>query len=412
MVKEIWTKTNGLCKEDPISRNRILDKNMAAKKEYEKNKVGVYKKVEKKIDIDKLKDMNNKITGISENKNNRYIHTLVDTNSKNGINFNNNLSAKQKEINFKDYTCYAPIHWDEYVGKCDGDKIISKVQNLEIKEGLKKMNNYYDVKCKEECLNDKKCNGFSTIENKCTKYYGNIISGDNDNKHYCKVKPEIYKYDNYDQIDKLYKTQLNSNNKIITDLNNKLDIDKKKIVDVANEYMEESMKNINNDIKNNEKGYENNLELKNKYFHTLFNFHKEQTKKNNIDKKSTGVIDDIYHLNKNNLSKNNKIIKNIDQHLDTVNRQGSIILQAILKRDKLEIFLKLLVLYLVIFILLLFFKKINIIRDNNIIRYIMFFITILMGGLVFVRFTNSHNRSKYNYQNKVFKHKDVEINNK
>ena len=43
------------------------------------------------------------------------------------------------------------------------------------------------------------------------------------------------------------------------------------------------------------------------------------------------------------------------------------------------------------------------IKNKDTITYILFILTVLLTGLVFLRFVNSKNRSKYNYQNKNFK---------
>lgn len=413
MVEEIWTKTPGMCKEDPISRERYINDNKKYKKMVESKKIGIYKKdgynkkmtPEKQIEIFKkmYKGTTGKYTGISRGKNKNYLHNGIQIDNQNGINFTNNFSSmNNKKINFNEFTCYAPVPWEEYIGNCNGENIKKEVINIEEKKKTL-FSNHYDQSCKEECLKDEKCQAYGTTGIKCTKYYGNIIGGDNQKGNYCKVKPSVYKYKNYEEIDNLYKKKMDTNKKIVKELNNKLEIDKNLITDKKQNYVMNSIENITDGIEN-DKINKQNLKLQTNYFTTLFNFHKQQSGKKIVDKKSNNVIGDIYKWNKNNLKKNDIIIKNIDENIDTIDRQGGITLNGIMKRDKIEIFMKLMLLYLVIWILLLFFKKINIIRDNGIINYIMFFVTVLIGGLIFIRFSSNMNRSSYNYKNKIFKH--------
>ena len=268
--------------------------------------------------------------------------------------------------------------------------------------------NYYDQSCKEECLKDKKCQAYGSKGMKCTKYYGNITGGDNENGNFCKVKPSVYKYKNYEEIDTLYKKKIDNNEKIVKELNKNLLLKKNKINDEKNNYVTNSIENITHDIEN-DKTANQNLKLQTNYFNTLFNFHKQQSGKKIVDKKSNNVIGDIYNWNKNNLKKNDLLIKNMSENIDTIDRQGGITLNSMMKRDKMEISMKLIFLYLIIWALLLFFKKINIIKDNGMINYIMFFVTILIGGLIFIRFSTNMNRSDYNYKNKIFKHAEEPI---
>lgn len=414
MVEEIWRTSPGMCKEDTINRDRNLSnfpKNF--KDIIESKKIGIYKKDSSNLPPEKKVELYKKIfngttsmyTGISSSDNESYLHLTTQIDNKNGINLSNNLSnfgkKNKKDINFDKFSCYAPIPWEEYTGNCNGENIKKESINLDIKKNIAIFDNHYDVQCKKECLNDEDCQGYGTKKNKCTKYYGKIIGGDGNSKNYCKVKPAIYKYKNYEEIDNLYKNKIETNKKMINRLNKKLKDDKQNIIDKKNDFLNKSLKNIDKDIENQKIDLNQKINLKKNYINVLSNFHKQESGKNVVDKKSTGVIGSIFQWNKNNLTKNDKLIKNIGQNLDTVDRQGSIVLNSILRRDKMEIFLKLVLLYLIIWILLLFFKKINIINKDG-INYIMFFVTVLIGGLVFIRLSQNNNRSKYSYTKKIF----------
>ena len=81
------------------------------------------------------------VTGISRSKNKNYLHNSIQIDNQNGINFTNNFSSmNNKKINFNEFTCYAPIPWEEYTGNCNGEnikkdhpdaeKLLSKLSNI------------------------------------------------------------------------------------------------------------------------------------------------------------------------------------------------------------------------------------------------------------------------------------------
>ena len=133
------------------------------------------------------------------------------------------------------------------------------------------------------------------------------------------------------------------------------------------------------------------------YFDTLVNFHKNETRNMVVDDNTTKTGNIIYSKNKNIINNNKKVIKELDGITDTYNRQGSIVFQSLLKRNNIETFLKLLGVYLGIIIILLILKNNNMINNNGTVTYIIFILTVLLVGLVFLRFVNSKNRSNYNY---------------
>ena len=405
MNKEIWEKTKGQCKENILSRKRIIKSKSIQQLT---NNKGLYLHMNNNQYQQVLPQINNdkygSITGISQTKDNNYmIHIGADVSNK-GTFYNKDLN--DKPINEKDYICNSPILWDEYKGKCIGADLL-EINNNEIAEikrlPFKALSNYNDYKCRQTCLKNDKCDGYEVNKNNCKLYKGTIVSGDNIDKIHCKVKPNIYKFKDYNHIDKSYKKSINDKNKVLDKIINDTTLENNNLKEKQLSDTVTLDKLRFNTIKNREKHLEKEMDLKTNYFNTLANFHKNETTNRILNRNTVSTGNNIYYKNKNIVNNNKNILKELDIKLDTYNRQGNIIFQSLLKRNNIETFLKLLVLYFFIIMILLILKHYNMIKNKDTITYIIFILTVLLTGLVFLRFVNSKNRSKYNYQNKNFK---------
>ena len=107
--------------------------------------------------------------------------------------------------------------------------------------------------------------------------------------------------------------------------------------------------------------------MKEKYFDTLVNFHKENIDTIDRDNVTIKSTDDVYIDDKSKINRNKTKLDVLNTHLGTVNRQGSIIYQSLLKHNGVELLFKILTSYLIIIIILLILKNRNIIKDPQIV---------------------------------------------
>tara|TARA_Y100000389_G_scaffold205096_1_gene263084 strand:+ start:3640 stop:5220 length:1581 start_codon:yes stop_codon:yes gene_type:complete len=146
---------------------------------------------------------------------------------------------------------------------------------------------------------------------------------------------------------------------------------------------------------------------KNKYFDTLYNFHKDLSRDKVIDAKSLKVRKNILERREDEIEDNTNNIIYMDNDIETNMRQRNISLQSEKKRENNQRFMFLLTTILILIIICVVLKKRNII-NSEMISYIIFSAIILLGGFVLMKFENNKLRSSYNYFEKIFKSKTIE----
>ena len=398
MVKEIWKSRSGMCKENSVSRQRLVAKSWNLP-----DAMGLYYcEASEKIPYIRSKFIPpNIITGISTGKKKTCLHINIDQDV-NGK-FRENQMAPGYPYAEKDFKCSAPIPWTEDTTKCSGS--ILKTEDLSKKVLPKKMKrlnlNFHDTKCKQDCLDNGECSAYTLNNNNICKQFAENKEGYKKQKTpLCKVKPYIY---NYTNIDKKYRTDLEESGQKLDDLKAEASKTKANLINIYDEYSIGADKYNKKRLNNNKIDFDTTKGLGNKYFDTLLNFHKDDIDTIRRDNVTIKTTDNVYITDHKRLSKNKTKLSDLSTHLETVNRQGGIIYQTLLKHNGIELLFKILTSYFIIIIILLILKNRNIIKDTQIVSYIVFALTTIVAAFIFFRFLNSKNRSLYNYQNKVFK---------
>ena len=98
---------------------------------------------------------------------------------------------------------------------------------------------------------------------------------------------------------------------------------------------------------------------------------------------------------------NDKLINDLDNYINTYDRQGEIILNSILSRDIKNDFIKLLTVCTIVLLFVYLLYKYKMIPKKYAL-YAGYFVISLTLGIIMLRFYKNKNKTKYNLQTKVF----------
>ena len=233
-------------------------------------------------------------------------------------------------------------------------------------------------------------------KNNCILHSGDIVDSDNSSNFTCYVKPDVYQYHSYSQIDDKYNKLINNKVQEISDKDYELNtaIDKLKETHKLNK---ESINHFREEnYKKRESILDDRMVLNGRLFDSLQDVYSIRDKRKTIDVQDHIIIED-----KEKIKQNNMTLKNISDDIQTVNRQHAITHQSKLKREYFTLFLKICMLYFIIFVLLLVLKNKSII-SMEVMLYTLFVLSVLLVLFCFLRYTNTKNRSKYDYTKKTF----------
>ena len=327
MVKEIWKIANGNCKENSVSRKRILEgkgKTLISGDRGSYYPISVSKSQHNQIIKKPLPGV---VSGVSvpNNGNKYYVHFNINTDN-DGVLPNKPFIGNTVNIDDSKYKCYSPIKWDEYNTKCNGNLISENIINSQT--NIQMEFNKVDNKCRLKCLKDKNCQSYELTVDKCKLFTGTIDPKsppeNNGGKTYCSVKPYIY---NYDNIDKKYNSDLEDADMQLKQINNELKVEEKNYKAMYNEYSTGANVYNKKRIVKNKRDFEKTKGMKEKYFDTLVNFHKENIDTIDRDNVTIKSTDDVYIDDKSKINRNKTKLDVLNTHLGTVNRQDSIIYQ-------------------------------------------------------------------------------------
>jgi hypothetical protein len=149
----------------------------------------------------------------------------------------------------------------------------------------------------------------------------------------------------------------------------------------------------------------------NNYFNTLYSLYNDKSHDISLDKRSLNTGNNILERQSRKISNNNKIIKDLDNYIDTYDRQKGVVLDNVLKRDSNVTIIKLVTICLMVLVFIYLAKQLNIL-NSNIALYCSYFIIVLFLGIGLFKLIDMQNRNTNKYEETEFKNVNNDIKSK